>query len=164
MLNSHSQKDQKLFFKTNYRLMQVKSIAECSKWSILQYFWPSFSFHLSLRSLFCLLLSGRFTQGLLYWQVTHNGQQPKPLRGWGGTQIHFTGTNSLPYVLSVKKQKMFSSHGGFLTYAMYHHIESLSKLTMIISWPLCTFCWTHNYILWQNNMFYYLIPIWYIYL
>ena len=27
--NGHSQKDQKLVFKTNYRLMQVKSIAEC---------------------------------------------------------------------------------------------------------------------------------------
>ena len=31
MQNGHSQKDQKLVFKTNYRLMQVKSIAECSK-------------------------------------------------------------------------------------------------------------------------------------
>ena len=30
-------KDRKLVFKTDYRLMQVKSIAECSK-SILQYF------------------------------------------------------------------------------------------------------------------------------
>ena len=29
-LNGHSQKDQKLVFKTNYCLMQVKSIAECS--------------------------------------------------------------------------------------------------------------------------------------
>ena len=28
--NGHSQKDQKLGLKTNYRLMQVKSIAECS--------------------------------------------------------------------------------------------------------------------------------------
>ena len=56
----------KLFFKTNYRLMQVKSIAECSKWSILQYFRPAFSYHLSLRCLFCLFLSGRFTQVLLY--------------------------------------------------------------------------------------------------
>ena len=46
--------------------MQVKSIAECSKESILQYFRPSLSFHLSLRSLFCLFLSGRFTQVLLY--------------------------------------------------------------------------------------------------
>ena len=46
--------------------MQVKIIAECSKESILQYFCPSFSYHLSLRSLFCLFLSGHFTQVLLY--------------------------------------------------------------------------------------------------
>ena len=46
--------------------MQVKSIAECSKGSILQYFSPSLSYHLSLRSLLCLFLSGRFTQVLLY--------------------------------------------------------------------------------------------------
>ena len=32
--------------------MQVKSIAECSKGSILQYFEPSLSYHLSLRSCF----------------------------------------------------------------------------------------------------------------
>ena len=31
---------QNLVFKTDYRLMQVKSIAECSKGSILQYFRP----------------------------------------------------------------------------------------------------------------------------
>ena len=35
-------KDQKLVVKTNFRLMQVKSIAECSKGSILQNFGPSF--------------------------------------------------------------------------------------------------------------------------
>ena len=35
----HSQKDPKLGFTTNYRLMQVKSIAECSKGNILQYFY-----------------------------------------------------------------------------------------------------------------------------
>ena len=46
----------KIGFKTNYRLIQVKSIAECSKGSILQYFRPSLSYHLSLRSLFCLFL------------------------------------------------------------------------------------------------------------
>ena len=40
--------------------MQDKRIAECSKVSILQYFRPSLSYHLSVRSLFCLLLSGRF--------------------------------------------------------------------------------------------------------
>ena len=41
--NGHSQKDKKLVFKTKYCLMQVKSIAECSKGSILQYFRPSLS-------------------------------------------------------------------------------------------------------------------------
>ena len=46
--------------------MQVKSIAECSKGSILQYFRPSLSYHLSYRAFFCLFLSGRFTQVLLY--------------------------------------------------------------------------------------------------
>ena len=56
--NGHSQKDQKLVFKKNYRLMQVKSI--------LQYFQPSISYHFSLRSLFHLFLSGVFTQTLLY--------------------------------------------------------------------------------------------------
>ena len=35
-------------------------------WSILQYFRPSFSYHLSLSLLFCLLLSGRLRQVLLY--------------------------------------------------------------------------------------------------
>ena len=58
-------KTKKLVFKTNYRLMQVKSIAESSKGSILQFFRPSLSYHLSLRSLFCLFLSDRFIQALL---------------------------------------------------------------------------------------------------
>ena len=40
-----------LVFKTNYRLMQVKSIAA--------FFRPSLSYHMPLRSLFCLFLSGR---------------------------------------------------------------------------------------------------------
>ena len=63
-LNNHSQREQKLVYKTN--LMQVKSIAECSKRSNMQYFRPSLSYHLSLRSLFCLFLSGHLRQVLLY--------------------------------------------------------------------------------------------------
>ena len=51
---------------TFYRLMKVKSIAECSKGCILQYFRPSLSYHLSLRSLFCLFLSDRLRQILCY--------------------------------------------------------------------------------------------------
>ena len=65
-----------MVFKTDYRLMRVKSIAECSKESILQYFRPSLSNQLTLRPLFCRFLSGCFTQYLLYiiylGEVFHN--------------------------------------------------------------------------------------------
>ena len=48
-----------MVYKTDYPLMQVKSTAECSKGSILQYFWPPFNYQLSFKPLFCLFLSGR---------------------------------------------------------------------------------------------------------
>ena len=63
VLSGHLKKDKKLGFQTDYRLMQVKSIAECS--SILQYFRLSLSYHLTLRSLFCLFWSGCLRQVLL---------------------------------------------------------------------------------------------------
>ena len=66
VLSGHSKRTQKLFYNTEYRLMQVKSIAECSKGGILQYFRPSLSYHFPLRPLFCLFLSGRLRQVLLY--------------------------------------------------------------------------------------------------
>ena len=47
--------------------MQVKSIAECSNGSILQYFQPALSYHLSFRALFCLVLSGCLRKVLLYF-------------------------------------------------------------------------------------------------
>ena len=63
VLRGHSKK------KTNYPLMQVKCIAECSKGSILQFFWPSLNYHLLLRSLSCFFLSGCLRHVLLYWQM-----------------------------------------------------------------------------------------------
>ena len=62
VLSSHSKRRPKIGSQTDYRLMQVKITPR----SILQYFRPSFSNHLSLRSLFCLFLSGRLRQVLLY--------------------------------------------------------------------------------------------------
>ena len=47
------------------QLMQVKCIAEYSNGNILQYFRPSLSYHLSLRSFFSLFLRGRFAQVLM---------------------------------------------------------------------------------------------------
>ena len=41
--------------------------------SILQYFRPLLSYHLSLISLFCLFLGDRFTQVLLYFRCMLHG-------------------------------------------------------------------------------------------
>ena len=58
-------KSAKIGIKTDYSFMQIKSIAEMLQESILQDFRPALS-HMPLRPLFCLLLSGRFTQVLQY--------------------------------------------------------------------------------------------------
>ena len=47
--------------------MQVKSIAERSKGSILQYFQPSLSYHLSLRYFVLSIFECRLRQVLLYY-------------------------------------------------------------------------------------------------
>ena len=72
------QKKTKIGFKERLSLNAGQTIAECSKESILQYFQPSSSYHLSLRSLFCLLLSGRLRLVLLYVKVTVNKILFKP--------------------------------------------------------------------------------------
>ena len=53
-------------FQDQLSLNAGQNVAECAKGSILQYFRPSLSYYLSLRSLLCLFLSGRFTQVLLH--------------------------------------------------------------------------------------------------
>ena len=52
---------------TNGSLMKVESSAECSPWSILQYFWHALSDNWSWKTIFGLFKSGRFTQILLYY-------------------------------------------------------------------------------------------------
>ena len=76
VLSDHSRRRPKLFFKSDHRWMQIKSIAECSNGSILQYFWPSLSYHLPLRHLFCLFLSGRLRPVLLYMTMYQKGWYP----------------------------------------------------------------------------------------
>ena len=46
--------------------MKVKSIAKCSPWSFLQYFWPTLAIIIGLENKFLVILSARFTQVLLY--------------------------------------------------------------------------------------------------
>ena len=64
VLSSLSKKDKTKILMINGSLMKVKSIAECSTWSILQYFCPAFRENWSCK--FLVFLSGRLRQVLLY--------------------------------------------------------------------------------------------------
>ena len=68
-------------------LMQVKRIAECSKVSILQYFHPSSGYHLSLRSLFCLIFEWPFYTGFSVYE-TFDINTFKPLGLLTQTLLH----------------------------------------------------------------------------
>ena len=59
-ISGHSKKRPKIGFQDRL------SLNAGQKYCILQYTRPSLSYHLSLRHFFCLFLSGRFTQVLLY--------------------------------------------------------------------------------------------------
>ena len=88
--------DQKLISKTDYHSMQVKSIAEC----ILQYYRPSLSYHLSLRPLFCLFLSGCLSDSctLTYFTVSDGDFFTKADINRYGTYNFSPGPSSLPSV------------------------------------------------------------------
>ena len=64
--NGHSKIDKTKILMTNGSLMKVESIAECSPWSILQYFWPALRDNWTWKSICGLFESGHFTQVLLY--------------------------------------------------------------------------------------------------
>ena len=59
VLSGHSQKVQKWVIKTNYRLIQVKSIAE--------YFRPALSYHIALRPFFYLLFEWPLNTGFILY-------------------------------------------------------------------------------------------------
>ena len=97
-------KTPKLVSNTNYRLIQVKSIAECSPRSILQYFRPSLSYHLFLRPLFYPFIKWPLKTVLLY------------LQGW---MVALAGTAFPDIRLIVKKDLETASWlftGGSLGY------------------------------------------------
>ena len=91
--------------------MQVKSIAECSKGSILQYFQPPLSYHLSLRFLFCLILSGHFTQVLLFTLVTNLCLKAGEFFSYNNVEYEYSHNYSVVFknpkirVLKIAKQK-----------------------------------------------------------
>ena len=65
VLSSHSKIDKTKILMANGSLMKVESIAECSPWSILQYFWPALSDNWSWKQILDFFLSGPLRQVLL---------------------------------------------------------------------------------------------------
>ena len=66
VLSGHSKLDKTKILMTNGSFMKVESIAECSPWSILQYFWPSLSGNQPWKPFLFFFLSGHLRQVLLY--------------------------------------------------------------------------------------------------
>ena len=66
VLSSHSKIKPNIGFQDGLLLNAGRKYCRMLHESILQYFQPSLSYHLSLRPLFFLCLSGRFRQVLLY--------------------------------------------------------------------------------------------------
>ena len=66
VLSGHSKRRPKIVFQDRLSLNADQTYCRMLQKSILQYFRPSLSYHLSLRPLFCLFLSGCFKQVLLY--------------------------------------------------------------------------------------------------
>ena len=65
--NGHSKIDKTKILMTNGSSMKVKSFAECSPWSILQYFWPALSNNWSWKPIFCLFEGGCSVIHLQLW-------------------------------------------------------------------------------------------------
>ena len=66
VLSGHS----KIVFQDQLSLNAGQKYCRMLQESILQYVWPSLSYHLSLRPLFKSILSGRLRQVLLYYYLT----------------------------------------------------------------------------------------------
>ena len=62
IFSRHSQINETKILMAYASLMTVKSIAECSPWSILQYFWPALMDNWSWKPILVFFLSGRLRQ------------------------------------------------------------------------------------------------------
>ena len=92
VLSGHSKRRPKIGFQVRLSLNAGQKYCRMPQESILQYFPPSLSYHLSLRSLFCLFLSGHFTQVLLYIIRYMVGNNILQLRSHVTVSVYYCGT------------------------------------------------------------------------
>ena len=78
VLSCHSKIDKTKMLMTNGSLMKVESIAECSPWSILQYFWPALSDDLSWKNNFGLLFEWPLKIGFIVVNKAYRKEVSEP--------------------------------------------------------------------------------------
>ena len=81
-LNGHSKRRPKIRFKDRLSLNAGQKYSRMLQESILQYLGHSLSYHLVLRPLFCLFLSGRLRQVLLWFDFFQGYRMPSELCGF----------------------------------------------------------------------------------
>ena len=69
VISGHSKIDKTHILMTDGSLMKVKSIAEYSPWSILQYFWPTLSNNQSWKPIFGLIFEWPLKTGYILSSV-----------------------------------------------------------------------------------------------
>ena len=108
---------------TNDSLINVQSIAECSPWNILQYFWPGLSDYWPWKPICGLFESDCFTQVSLYmpWRIWIGGHAMETIlkcdqfvlyRTFHYYRIYYVGMvhYSLQPVISTTPRKWFWWH------------------------------------------------------
>ena len=70
VLSGHSKRRPNIVYSDQFLLNAGQKYCRMLQESILQYFQPSLSYHLSFRTLLCLFLSGRLRHVLLYQATT----------------------------------------------------------------------------------------------
>ena len=125
-------KDHKLVFNTNYRFMQVKSIAECSKGSILQNFWPSLWYHLGDNCIQNFHL-GRYIVGytvgnlVLWWRAS--GEVKSDFRTY--IRRRYTSPNENFEYGYLYSNALLQSHLNFLRYKPHKAASHPTKCDLI---------------------------------
>ena len=72
--------------------MKVRSIAECSSWSILQYFWPALSDNQSWKPILAFFLSGHLRQVLLCFRFSDGLTLLASVKGvWKFVRLNMAG-------------------------------------------------------------------------
>ena len=120
----------KIVFKTDYRLMQVNILR-----SILQYFHPSLSYHLTLRSLFCLVYEWPLQTG---FTVTLYDDTKKALNS---QRIFLTHLYRMYFPILINWRSPFKILGFWVVLFIFIYIlKETSVSKQRITWSDAAFC------------------------